>query len=167
MGKRELLLIAAFVVVGAIVYQLTAPEPAPGERSFAPGQILEHVQRAMRGNRASAEVVSKSTHAVEDGVSELRFDLRTAKLTLVGEDRPNSDAEMLVHSNGYDEAEAERLAKETVMKVDRAGARLGFSVFYPEGGIQRATITLKVPTRLAVKLQGGGSELSIAHVAAL
>jgi hypothetical protein len=167
MGKRELLLIVAFVIVGGIVYQLTAPAPAPGERSFAPGQILEHVQRAMRGNRASAEVVSRTTHAVDAGVSELRFDVKSAKLTVVGEDRPNIEAEMTVHSSGYDDAEAERLAKQTVIKVDQAGARLGFSVSYPDPGVQRATITLKVPSRLAVTLQGGGSELSITHVAAL
>jgi Putative adhesin len=167
MGKRELLLVAAFVIAGAIVYQFTAPPPATGERSFAPGQILDHVRRAMRGNRASAEVVTKRTHEVDPGVSELRFDLRTAKLTLVGEDRRDIEAEMLVHSNGYDDAEAERLAKETVVKVDRAGARLAFSVFYPEAGRQQATVTFKVPSRLAIKLQGGGGELSIAQVGAL
>jgi hypothetical protein len=167
MGKRELLLIAAFAIVGALVYQFTAPPPAAGERSFAPGQILDHIRRAMRGNQASAEVTTRTTHDVDPSVSELRFDLRTAKLTMVGEDRRDIEAEMLVHSNGYDEAEAERLAKETVMNVDRAGARLALSVFFPEAGRQQATITLKVPTRLAVRFQGGGGELSITHVAAL
>ena len=65
MGKRELLLIAAFVIVGAMVYQFTAPPAAPGERRFVPGQILDHVRRAMRGNRSSAEVVTKSTYPVD------------------------------------------------------------------------------------------------------
>src|SRR5262245_26969691 len=104
MGKRELLLVAAFVIVGAIVYQLTAPPPAPGERTFAPGQILDHIRRAVRGNQASAEVVTKSTHTVDASVSELRFDdLRSASLTVTGEDRADIEAELLVHSNGFDE----------------------------------------------------------------
>ena len=167
MGKRELLLIAAFVVVGALVYQFTAPPPAAGERSFAPGQILEHVRRAMRGNRASAEVVTTSTHPVEPGVSELFFALKSANLTITGEDRANVEVELRVRSNGYDDAEAERLAKESVLQVDRAGARLALQVVYPEAGSQRATIALKVPRRLEVKLQGGGNELAIDHVAAL
>jgi Putative adhesin len=168
MGKRELLLIAAFVIVGAMVYQFTAPPPAAGERSFAPGQVLDHIRRAMRGNHASAEVLTKSTHAVDPGVTELRFeDLRSGSLTLIGEDRTNIEAELLVHSNGYDDDEAQRLAKETELRVDRAGARLTLSVNYPNPGVQRSTITLKVPARLAVKLQGGGRELSITHVAAL
>lgn len=167
MGKRELLLIAAFVVLGAIVYQFTAPPPAAGERSFQPGQVIEHIQRAIRGNRATAEAVTRSTHPVDAAVSEVRFDLRTANLTIIGEDRSDIDAQLLVHSNAYDDDEAQRTAKETALKVDRAGARLALSVFYPEAGFQRATITLKVPQRLAVRLQGGGNELDISHVSAL
>jgi len=168
MGKRELLLVAAFVIVGAIVYQFTAPPPAPGERSFAPGQILNHIRRAMRGNQASAEVVTRSTHAVDPQVSELRFeDLRSASLTVTGEDRTNIEAELLVHSNGFDDDEAQRLAKETELRVDHAGARLTFSVKYPTPGVQRSTMTLRVPARLAVKIQGGGREINIARVAAL
>jgi hypothetical protein len=168
MGKRELLLIAAFVIVGAMVYQFTAPPAAPGERNFAPGQILDHVRRAMRGNRASAEVVTKSTHAVDPAVSEIGFSgLLSASLAMTGEDRPDIEAELVVHSNAYDDEEAQRTAKETTLRVDRAGARLAFSVFYPRAGVQRATIRLKVPARLAVQFQGGGRELTINHVAAL
>ena len=32
MGKRELLLVLVFVIVGAVVYQATAPPPEPGTR---------------------------------------------------------------------------------------------------------------------------------------
>jgi len=168
MGKRELLLIAAFVVVGAIVYQFTAPPPAEGERSFQPGQVFEHIRRAIAGNRASAEVVNRSNHPVEPGISELRFDqLKSTNLTIIGEDRADIDAELRVHSNAYDEQEAQQTAKQTALKVDQAGARLALSVFYPAAGFQRATLILKVPQRLAVRLQGGGNELAISHVSAL
>jgi hypothetical protein len=168
MGKRELLLIAAFAIVGLIVYQFTAPPPAEGERSFAPGQILDHIRRAVRGNQASAELVTKTTYPVAPGVSEIRFgDLRSATLTVTGEDRTDIEAELLVHSNAYDEAEAQRTARDTTLRVDPAGARVTFSVSYPGPGIQRATIALKVPSRLAVKLQGGGRELTIVRVAAV
>jgi putative adhesin len=168
MGKRELLLIAAFVVVGAIVYQFTAPPPAPGERNFAPGQILEHIRRAMRGNRASAELTTRSTHPLAAGISELRLaDLKSTNVTITGEDRADIDAELHVRSNAYDEDEAARTAKESVLKVDEAGTRMVLTVFYPQAGVQRGSLTLRVPQRLAVQLQGGGNELSINHVAAL
>ncbi len=45
MGKRELLLVAAFVIVGALVYQLTAPPPGPGERSFSLSQLIGNIRR--------------------------------------------------------------------------------------------------------------------------
>ena len=35
MGKRELLLIFCFVIVGVVVYQATARPPAPGERGLS------------------------------------------------------------------------------------------------------------------------------------
>jgi hypothetical protein len=168
MGKRELLLIAGFLVVGAIVYQFTAPPPAPGERSFAPSLLIEHVRRAMRGNRASAELTTKSTYPVESGVSELRFaELKSTNVTITGEDRSDIDAELRVHSNGYDDQEAQRLAKESVLKLDRAGARMVFTVSYPEAGVQRGWMTMKVPKRLAVQLQGGGNTLEISHIAGI
>jgi putative adhesin len=168
MGKRELLLIAAFVVVGAIVYQFTAPPPAPGERSFVPGQVLDHIRRAMRGNRASAELTTKSSYPVESSVSELRFaDLKSTNVTITGEDRSDIDAELRVHSNAFDDEEAERTAKESVLKLDRAGERMVFTVSYPEAGMQRGWITMKVPKRLAVQLQGGGNTLAINHIAGI
>src|SRR3954469_23462049 len=107
MGKRELLLIVAFVVCGAIVYQFTAPPPAAGERTFAVGQLFEHVRRAMRGNRASAEVTTRSTHPVDAAVSELRFaDMKSANITIHGEARSDINVEIVVRSSGFDDDEA-------------------------------------------------------------
>ena len=47
-----------------------------------------------------------------------------APYQMVKDHRTNVEVELRVRSNGYDDAEAERLAKESVLKVDRAGARL-------------------------------------------
>ena len=165
MGKRELLLIAAFLIAGAIVYQVTAPPPAAGERSFSPGQLLEHIRRTVRGNRASAEVTTRSTHPVEAGVTELRLALRSGDVTITGEDRIDIDAEFRVRSNGYDDTEAQRLARESALTLHRAGSRLVLKTTYPEAGTQRGTIALKVPASLSISFDGGSGELVIARVA--
>ena len=54
MGKRELLLIAVFVVVGTGVYQMTAPA-RPGVSGFSLSRLLEHVRSeiARAGRRAT------------------------------------------------------------------------------------------------------------------
>ena len=62
MGKRELLLIGAFLLVGAAVYYATAPPGTPNQQGFSVSRILDSVRRELHGNRASSEV--KSTTAV-------------------------------------------------------------------------------------------------------
>src|SRR5687768_16222007 len=105
MGKGELLLAVAFVFIGATVYHFTAPPAAPGERSFSVGRIIDHIRREVRGNRASAETTTASTHPIDAAVSELRVGLRIGELTVSGEDRPDMAAELHVRSNGYDDDE--------------------------------------------------------------
>jgi hypothetical protein len=164
MGKRELLLIIAFIVGGAIVYQATAPPPAPGERSFSMGRLIDDFRRHLRGNRASAETTTVSHHAVGPSVAELKV-ARAGELTIIGEDRADIEAELHVRSNGQDDAEAQRLAKETVLKMEGAGSRLAAIISYPDAGTQRALrLTLKVPARLLVTLEGG-SPLNVSGVA--
>lgn len=169
MGKRELLLIVAFVVTGAIVYQVTAPSPGPGERSFSAGQLLENFRRHIRGNRSSADVTTTSTHEVDVAVTELRIESRPnappPEVTIRGEDRRDISAEFHVHSTGYDDAEAQQLARVTKLKIERDGVRILATVNYPVEGRQSATLVLRVPARLQVKLDPMSSPTHISGVA--
>jgi hypothetical protein len=153
MGKRELLLIAAFAILGTIVYQFTAPPPAPGERSFSPGRIIESLRREIHGRPASAEKTTTSIHAIEASVSELRVRRTGGELTVTGENRADMAADLWVHSNGYDDAEAQQLVRESTLKLERAGNRLIAEVVFPVGGRQRGRLHLKVPARLRVILE--------------
>ena len=145
------------------MYQVTAPPPAPGERSFSLGRVIESIRREVRGNQASAEKTTTSTHPIDTGVTELRATGRF-EMTVTGEDREDIAAELQVHSNGYDEAEAQKLAGETVLKIDRAGSRLTASVSFPHDGSQRAKLRLKIPSRLLVTLESG-ARLDVSNVA--
>jgi hypothetical protein len=169
MGKRELLLIAAFVMAGALVYHVTAPAPAPGERTFSAGQLFENFRRHLRGNRASADLTTTSTHAVDRTITELRIvagpGAPLPDLTITGEDRRDISAEFHVHSNGYDDAEAQRLAKATVLTLERDGVRMLAHLVYPREGRQTATLVMRVPSRLQVKLDPTGSQTRISRVA--
>ena len=74
MGKRELLLIVGFIMVGTMVYFATAPEPAPGQQGFSLSRIVDHVRREIRGNPGSAEVTTSTTIPLKASITELRFD---------------------------------------------------------------------------------------------
>jgi len=164
MGKRELLLIVGFVIVGALVYQITAPEPAPGERSFSFGRILENIRREMRGNRASAEVTSTVTESLE-GIDEIRFRLPSTDVTVTGEERADLSAEFHVTSNGPDQAEAERLARASSLRFERGANTLVVTASYPHLGRQRATVVMRLPSRLPVRFDQPGGRMQISKVA--
>lgn len=167
MGKRELLLIVAFAIVGAVVYQATAPPAGPNERSVSISGILAKVRREMRGNRAAAEETRNATLKIDRAVSEIRIGGRYAELTITGEDRPDVESRFHVRSNGYDDAEAKSLVAQTQLNVDRAGPVLQLHVKYPDPGSQTTRLTLKVPRRLIVNLDGSGGRVTVAGVAGL
>lgn len=153
MGKRELMLIVAFVILGGIVYKLTATPAPPGEQGFSISKILAEVRREMRGNRASAERTSTAVQAIDAAVTEIRVALSSGPLTIVGEPREDVSAELTASSNGFDDAEAKRLVEATSIKFDAAGSILFVSVNFPEPGQQRVrNLTLKVPSRLIARI---------------
>ena len=164
MGKRELLLIAGFVMVGTMVYFATAPEPAPGERGFSLGRIVDHVRREIRGNPGSAEVTSSTTVPLEPTTTELRFEPASANVTIVGEDRADLVCDLLVWSNGADGEEARKYASETKLKFTNAGTTLAIGLTYPDPGQQRATLTVRIPRNIPVRVQPSRGKLEVTDV---
>ncbi|MEO7274288.1 MAG: DUF4097 family beta strand repeat-containing protein [Vicinamibacterales bacterium] len=155
MGKRELLLILGFAVVGTLVYQLTARPSAESASHFSISAVVNHLRRAVRGNQANAEVVTTADHPVSSATTEVRvaFPAGNAEsLTITGEDRQDVSSELKVWSNGFDEAEAQRLAKGTVLKQSEAGGRMTFTLVFPREARQRATMVLRVPASMRIGL---------------
>jgi hypothetical protein len=167
MGKRELLLIIGFVVLGAVVYQATAPPPDPGEEGFSISRIFHNIRREMRANSASARLVNPVAHAVPAEVTELRVDPRSRGVTITGGDSDSVEGELSVHSTGSDEAEARRLASETVVQFEQTGSVLFARVYYPTGGRQTTELTLSVPSRLRVRVSPNSGKLQASKLAGL
>jgi hypothetical protein len=166
MGKRELMLVVAFVVAGFVVYQVTAPAPPAGSSSVSVGGLLDKMRRAARGNRASAELTTSQTQAIDATVTELRLRLGRTTIFVEGEDRADVGVELTAWSNGYDDAEAQSLAKQVAVKLDPAGTALIATMTFPEPGSQRATVRLRVPSRMNVRVDESGA-LTVAAVASL
>jgi hypothetical protein len=164
MGKRELILIVVFVVLGATVYQFTAPPAAPGERGFSLSRLFDGVRRELRGSRASAEAVQRVSSEVAPEVSELRVVISSGAITITGEDRATVESELTARSNGFDDNEARRLASEVVLTFEKAGAILFARVSFPGPGRQTARLALKIPRRLNVRIEGNSGRLEISNV---
>jgi hypothetical protein len=164
MGKRELILIAVFAVVGVAVYQLTAPPAAPGEQGFSISRIVNNLRREMQGSRANAEATNRAQMPVSADVTDLRVNLTRGPITIVGEDRAEIDGEVVARSTGQDETEAKLLAQQTVLTLERSGTTVLATVHFPVAGRQTARLTLKVPAHLRVRIDSSAGELQISGV---
>jgi hypothetical protein len=165
MGKRELLLIVAFVVVGAVVYQATAPPSGSDDSGLSVSRMLDAFKRHLRGNRASLELTTRSTLPLDPEIEELRVTGFAQVLEITGEDRADLQSTLLVHSAAYDEQEAKQYGDRTVLLTDRAGASLILRVDYPREGRQRAELTLRIPAHLQVRVESRTDKLVITNVA--
>jgi hypothetical protein len=121
----------------------------------------------MRGNRSSAEVTTTTAVPLRPGITELRFETGNAAMTIIGEDRTDLESELKVWSSGFDETEAKQYAGQTTLKTTDAGASLVISIDYPRPATQRATLLVKVPRKLAVRIQPSRGKLEVSDVASL
>lgn len=167
MGKRELLLVIGFVVAGAVLYHATAPPPPPGSEGFSVSRIIQQARRAVQGNRAQVDVESTRTEAIDASIEELHLTVRSVELAVIGEARTDVQFGMKVNSTGYDPKEARQYAEATELKIDRAGPSLAAEIKYPRQARQRAWLTVRVPSRLRVRLEPSSGRLTIANVAAV
>jgi hypothetical protein len=164
MGKRELIIAAVFAALGFGVYHLTAPPADPTDEGFSIGRVIDQVRREIRGQRETAEATFAANRPVPDTITEIRLTFAIGAVTIIGEDRDDIAAEMQVRSTGYDEAEAQRLAKESILTFDEAGALLIISGKFPVAGRQTPTLHLKIPKRLGVRMDEKGNTLEISDV---
>lgn len=156
MGKRELGLILGFIVAGVLVWQFTAPK-AEGE-GFSIGKLISNVRREMKPRHASAEVVTNPSIPFDASINELRLTLSAGgDVTIKAEDRADIKAELKVVSDGVDEAEAKQLATESTLKVSRFADSVIVGWKFPEPGRQVPKLTLLVPLRLRLQLEGRGT----------
>ena len=167
MGKRELLLVVCFLIVGVVVYQATAPTPAPGERGLSLGRLIEAARREVGGNRAVADLTTTSTHKVTDEITELRITGPISEVEVLGEDRSDVESTLTVNSRAYNDAEAKQYAQESKLVADQTAAALILRMQFPTPGRQRSTVKLKVPKRLHIRVEPGAGTLEVKNVAAV
>jgi hypothetical protein len=174
MGKRELVLISAFVLLGIVVYQLTAPAPPPGSEGVSIGGIFRNIRRGIEGPRESATADSMQTAAVPASVTELRILIpRASDLSVAGEDRSDISASLHVTARGFDQSGAAASARGVKLAIDIVGdAILVRQDLLNATPISRGapppmfSVTLAVPKRLALRMQPHLGRLTLANLAA-
>jgi len=157
MGKRELVIVLAFVVVGAVAYHLTAPPPKPGEKSFSLSTIFSNIRNHVRSSAASATTTRTGTIALREGITELRLTaVRVVPLTITGEHRSDIAYELMVRSDGPDEATAREWAGRVTVVDDDLGLAQSLTISFPDEGSQSGRLRLRVPDHVLVRLESSG-----------
>jgi hypothetical protein len=162
MGKRELLIVAAFVAIGIAVYEWTAP-PAPADGSrFSFGRLVEQVRRA-HGGGGSGSVTQTGTLRVSPALAELRIS-RVTRLVVIGESRGDVAYTLQIDASGPDDAAALDAARRTSLRHDDLGRVLSIDVAWPppapgDDGPGRPArlvtrLTLRVPATLGLHVDG-------------
>jgi hypothetical protein len=151
MGKRELLIIVAFIAVGLVAYQLTAP-PAKEGTGFSLSRLWQNTRRSVQGNPPMASETKTGTLAVAAGIRQLRIGGVNRVLQVSGEDRKDIGYELTVESNGSGPEEARELARRVEIVTDDLGEAIDLRVTYPKEGRQWGSLILHVPARLDVRI---------------
>src|SRR5687768_17430975 len=107
MGKRELLLISGFVVVGLLVYQLTMPATADTGGGFAAwwARVRSHVQQ----NWTEQHYERKDEVPVPSAARTVALELDRGTVIIVGEPRETIALDLSGVVFGSDEAAAKSL----------------------------------------------------------
>jgi hypothetical protein len=158
MGKRELLLIGVFLVLGMGVYQMTAPPPKPGDEGFSLGRLFSHIRAEIQGEDARAQVDRKAQRALDASVTRLTLPEFRGMLNLIGEDREDVEVELHGVMAGLDETVAKTRAAGTTLTLEGDDEEIVVKISRPDETprLRNAELRLRVPARLAVTLEYRG-----------
>lgn len=152
MGKRELLIAVAFVVAGVSAFQLAAPPAAGSDTGFSFSKLIQTARRQMKGNDSFTAPPRTLTYAIGPDVTELRVEGVNSTIKVIGDDRQDVSLTLSVSSTGESEPAAFAIAAKTTVIEDRVGNSLTLRLTFPNEERQTASAVLKVPARLAIRL---------------
>lgn len=152
MGKRELLIAAAFIVVGVCAFQLAAPPAKTGGNGFSFSKLIQHAKREIKGNDTFTAPPRKVNFLVGADIAELRVEGVNSTVRVTGEDRQDIALILTVSSTGASEPAAFAAAANVQVLEDRVANSLTLRLSFPPEERQTASAVFVVPARLAVRL---------------
>lgn len=161
MGRREWLLILGFVLLGTIVYRLTAPARPDGGAGRSPARLWQDLRTELRGRTFRLAAARRQTVPVGSGIGDIRIGDFRGEVIVTGTERPDVEALLTLDVYGADEVDARERARDLVLAIEPAGGALQVEVRQPSARRQgRATLHLAVPFQLGLvaALRGGRLE---------
>jgi len=169
MGKRELLLVAGFALIGIVIYHAAMPASPDGGHGIGEWitRIRSHIQNEWKERRYER----KAEAPVPAETKTVAFDVDRATVTVIGEARDTAAVELTGVVYGGDDEMAKAMEEQIALSLEPDGTTLRVAVTMPHNDQMsrrpHLQLTARVPARLAVELRSGGGELDVSGVAAV
>lgn len=168
MGKRELLLLVVFVVLGVGVYQVTAPASEPDAPGFSLTRIFQMARAHVQGDQVKRTVDRTASLAVPAGVTRLVLQSPRGPVTIEAGDQPGIEITAQIVLGGIDEADVARQEQAVRLTLETAGTEARFSLHLDDNGRRpRYELRVRVPKTLPVRVDGGRGRIEATRVAGL
>lgn len=152
MGKRELLIVVAFMAVGVLAFRLAAPASPEGGGGFSLERLASLWRRHGTLALEHAKVTTQGQMPVPAGLTTIRLS-GLVSVDVRGEERGDLAWELSVEANGPDDAAARAAAAATVLQTDNLGEVMAMSVRAPGEARQAGTLVLRVPAGLGIRVE--------------
>ena len=152
MGKRELLIVAVFAAIGLAIFRTVSPADGAPRNGFSIGSLIGQWRNRHMSMPAHATVTTTGRLAVAPALGALRLS-GLATVEVVGEARDDIAWELRAEANAPDEPAARQAAEQTTLRADDLGPVMAISVRAPGTAPQASTLTLRVPARLAIRVE--------------
>jgi hypothetical protein len=151
MGKRELLLIVGFIILGTVLYRVTAPA-TPKDGGFSLRTMVDSVRREIGSHEEYLGDEREVALDIGSHVSEVRI-AHVHGLRVRGTDASRAQLHVNVYSTGLSEEEARGFARRVSLQERRSGDILALDFDYPPEARQRTELTIEVPSRLRMRVE--------------
>ncbi|MCC6163369.1 MAG: hypothetical protein IT182_08475 [Acidobacteria bacterium] len=158
MGKRELLLLVVFVVLGIGVYQVSAPAAPADAPGFSLSRIFQMARAHFSGPTIRRTVTRRASVTPSADVTTLDFGETRASVVVEGGDGDDIEVELEAMVAAMDEADAARQERQLTVTLEEDGDRVVAGVRSDDHmRPPRYEMRVTLPRRLAVRIGGRGS----------
>ena len=169
MGRRELFLIVAFLILGVVVFQVTVPK-STSTSSVGLGDVFKRWQREVSGSKATAVADRTFTATATTATRRVRIEGFSGRLIVSGADGDETTARLKLQVGGTDQADATAAVPGLITEWRVDETELVVSVRHPDEWrvqVRRVPgeLTITMPRRLSIHLDVDGGMTEVSDVA--
>jgi hypothetical protein len=155
MGKRELLLLVVFVVLGVGVYQVTAPAAPAEGKGFSIGRMFQFAKAHIQGHQERRTVSRTATLTPAAGVETVVISEIRGAIVVEGTDKAEIEVRLEASLSGIDEEDLAAQEKTLTLEAVNDGKHAAINLeFDHHGNRPRHEMRITVPKHLKVQLTG-------------